>query len=142
MFEEDELFHFGPEEVWLRIHLVPLRDDAGQITSVMGVCHNITDRKRAEAALKRAHDELEEEVRERTAELTTANEQLAIFRKFAEASGQGFSMADLDGRITYINPASLEYSARRGRKRPSARTCQRTFRKNPIAEGSRKSCLP
>ncbi len=24
VFEEDELFHFGPDEVWLRIHLVPL----------------------------------------------------------------------------------------------------------------------
>ena len=45
-------FTLAREEVWLRIHLVPLRDDAGQITSVMGVCHNITDRKRAEAALK------------------------------------------------------------------------------------------
>ena len=52
VWEEDELFHFGPEAVWLRIHLIPLRDEAGQITSVMGVCHNITDRKRAEAALQ------------------------------------------------------------------------------------------
>jgi PAS domain S-box-containing protein len=52
VLEEDELFHFGPEEVWLRIHLLPLRDEAGQITAVMGVCHNITDRKRAEEALR------------------------------------------------------------------------------------------
>jgi PAS domain S-box-containing protein len=52
VLEEDELFHFGPVEVWLRIHLLPLRDEAGQITSVMGVCHNITDRKRAEEALR------------------------------------------------------------------------------------------
>ena len=63
VFEEDERFHFGSDEVWLRIHLVPLRDDAGQINSVMGVCHNITDRKRAEEALKQAHDELERRVK-------------------------------------------------------------------------------
>ncbi len=51
VLEEDELFHFGPEEVWLRIHLLPLRDEAGQITSVMGVCHNITERKQTEREL-------------------------------------------------------------------------------------------
>ncbi len=32
-------------------------------------------------------------------------EQLTIFRRFAEASGQGLSMADLNGKITYVNPA-------------------------------------
>ena len=226
VIEYDDLFHFGPAEVWLRIHLIPLRDEAGQITSVMGVCHNITERKqaeeelaksktifqaaidclpfnffalgldgrymlqnavskaqqrvdvigkrpeevcpnehdlaiwldnnrralagekvegevtlslggeerfyhniiapirdreelygilgvnidisekkRAEQALQKAHDELEQRVEERTAELAKANENLDIFRKFAEASGQGFSMADLDGRLIYLNPA-------------------------------------
>ena len=105
VLEEDELFHFGPEEVWLRVHLLPIRDRTGQITSVMGVCHNITDRKRAEEALQKAHDQLERRVQERTAELVQANEALGIFRKFADASSQGFSMADLDGHITYMNPA-------------------------------------
>ena len=32
-------------------------------------------------------------------------EQLEIFRKFAEASGQGFFMTDMQGIITYVNPA-------------------------------------
>ncbi|MBN1343460.1 MAG: PAS domain S-box protein [Phycisphaerae bacterium] len=31
--------------------------------------------------------------------------QLAIFRQFAEASGQGFGMADMSGGIIYANPA-------------------------------------
>ena len=233
VIEYDDCFHFGPAEVWLRIHLIPIRDEAGQITSVMGVCHNITERKQtelaliereaqlleaqevanlgfcvvdlttgqittspvidrifglpadyektidewaafvhsdehqemldylkqvvaekkpfdreyrivrygdkqvrwvhgrgrlqfneagqpisilgtvqditerkqAEDALQKAHDELEQRVKERTAELARANENLDIFRKFAEASREGFGMSTLDGNTVYINPA-------------------------------------
>jgi two-component system sensor histidine kinase UhpB len=232
LIEYDRLFHFGPEEVWLRVHLLPLRDEAGQVTSVMGVCHNITDRRRteetlrerektfrslfqdssvgaavvspngaflrvnralfeflgyseqellrktvfsithpddqaetskvihqeahtvldphrlekrylhksgrvlwgelnatllcdaegkpsyfiaqvldvgrrkqAEQALQKARDELERRVEERTAALQNANEELDIFHRLAEASGQGFCMVDMNDRITYMNPA-------------------------------------
>jgi len=36
-------------------------------------------------------------------DLKTAEEQLKIFKMFAEESGQGFGMADLDGKINYVN---------------------------------------
>lgn len=36
-------------------------------------------------------------------ELKSTEEQLKIFRMFAEESGVGFGMADLDGKITYVN---------------------------------------
>ena len=107
MGETDELFRFGSKEIWLNIRTIPLRDDQGRITSVMGVCRDITERKRAEEALRKAYDELEQRVRDRTTELTQANEELAVFRRFADASGQGFAMADLNHRITYANPAIL-----------------------------------
>lgn len=103
--EMDALYHLGSDEVWLNVRSIPLRDEHGRITSVLGVCRNITERKRAEAALEKARRGLEEKVEERTAELRKANDDLAVFRRFAEASGQGFGMADVDGTITYMNPA-------------------------------------
>jgi PAS domain S-box-containing protein len=51
-------------------------DSEGQFTGTLGVLTDITDRKRAEEALQRAHAELELRVQERTAELLFTNEQL------------------------------------------------------------------
>lgn len=43
---------------------------------VLGIARDITERKKVEDALKQAHDELELRVKERTSELTAANEKL------------------------------------------------------------------
>ena len=71
---------------------------------ILGVNVDITERKRAEEALQKAHGELGAAGRAANGQLTTANEELAIFRRFAEASGEGFGMSDSDGCITYVNP--------------------------------------
>jgi two-component system, sensor histidine kinase and response regulator len=55
---------------------VPLRDAQGQIVGLVGIGRDITERKFAEEELRRAHDELELRVRERTAQLAAANEGL------------------------------------------------------------------
>ena len=81
------------------------RDERGQVIGFVCIVSDITEPKRAEEAIQKAHDELERRVEERTAELAKANENLDIFRKFADTSTQGFSMADLDGHLIYLNPA-------------------------------------
>ncbi len=43
-------------------------------------------------------------LRDRVAELEQEVEAVTMFRKFADASGQGLGMATLDGRIVYTNP--------------------------------------
>ena len=83
--------------------LVPIRGEAVTY-GILGMNIDITERKQAERAVQGSHAELERRVAERRAELAQANEELAIFRRFAEASGEGFGMADLDGRIAYVNP--------------------------------------
>jgi PAS domain S-box-containing protein len=51
-------------------------DASGRFAGSLGVLTDITERKRAEEALQKAHDELERRVQERTAELVQANELL------------------------------------------------------------------
>jgi len=63
------------EKVTLEINWKVLSED-NAAKCLMGVCRDITDRKRAQVALKTAHDELEMRVKERTAELQKANELL------------------------------------------------------------------
>jgi PAS domain S-box-containing protein len=50
-------------------------------------------------------DHLEQRCEERTAELARANESLEVYRRFVEASGEGFGMSDLEGKVVYVNPA-------------------------------------
>lgn len=59
----------------------------GKLAGLVGVAVDITERKQAEEALRKAHDELEIRVAERTAELAKANQELRseiIERKKAE----------------------------------------------------------
>ncbi len=75
--------------------LHPIVDEQGKVTAVAILAIDRTERKRAEDALKKAHDELEQRVKERTAELTAANEeQQAIY----DGMSDGLLVADLETR--------------------------------------------
>ena len=63
-----------------------VRAPDGRVKMASGIIQDITERKKAEEALKKAHDNLEEKVKERTAELETAYNSLKESeRGFAEA---------------------------------------------------------
>ena len=68
---------------------VPMTDKNGHVVKALGVSLDISDRKRAEEQLKKAHDELEMRVQERTTALTEINERLKreiVEREKAEKS--------------------------------------------------------
>jgi PAS domain S-box-containing protein len=60
---------------------VPLRDPDGRIYAALAFSQDITERKEAEEVLKKAHDSLEQRVRERTAELEAESERRRYLAK-------------------------------------------------------------
>jgi PAS domain S-box-containing protein len=62
--------------LWVSVSASPIRDPRGRMQSAIAVVVDITERKKAEAALLDAKNRLEERVTERTAKLRAANEEL------------------------------------------------------------------
>ncbi|HXJ34159.1 MAG TPA: PAS domain S-box protein [Candidatus Eisenbacteria bacterium] len=60
----------------LRGGSVPIRNADGAVVNAVATFRDVTDERRSEDALRRAHDELEQRVAERTASLAEAYEQL------------------------------------------------------------------
>ena len=63
-------------EFWVHTVKTPARNEKGEVTGILGIFWDITERKNAEDALKQHRDHLEELVSERTAELQKTNAQL------------------------------------------------------------------
>ena len=99
-----------------------IRDGDGRLLGWVTICEDLTERKAVEDALRRAHAELEDRVRQRTADLEAANQalrrEIAVreqverdleaserrYRTLAEDLDEVVFSLDLHGRITYISP--------------------------------------
>ncbi len=104
----------------------PVMDEEGKVAAVAILGIDRTDRKRAEEALKKAHDELEEKIKERTAELASANKRLQceieerkrieialrqseeMYKTLIETSPDGVLMTDFERNILFASQRSIE----------------------------------
>ncbi len=89
---------------------VPLTDAAGGVRKVFGITYDVTERKRMEEELRKAHDELELRVQERTVELartlTALAESEQRFREVLENSLDVAYRRNLQtDRYDYMSPA-------------------------------------
>lgn len=73
--ENPVLARSGEERI-IAWHNTVLTDEQGNRTGTLSSGEDVTERKRAEEALRRSHQELEARVQERTADLARANERL------------------------------------------------------------------
>jgi PAS domain S-box-containing protein len=75
-FVEESVKAKDGRDLVLSVVKAPLRDSTGKITGLVGISRDITAIKRAEETLRRAHEELESRVEQRTTELMKLNETL------------------------------------------------------------------
>lgn len=129
-FDVAEVHDVGATVVTGRGQTVPILlsstliyDDVGEFAGVVCVMHDITQMKESEDALRKAHEELEKRVLERTQELKQAN--LALARDLKERTQMEILIRgkeeklrlltdnmldmiiriDLDGRMIYVSPS-------------------------------------
>ena len=93
-------------------HITPIEINASVVetegvTRFLCLSRDITERKRSERALRRAHDDLEHKVQERTAQLAHANDVLRrekdLFRVTLASIGDAVITTDATAHITYLN---------------------------------------
>lgn len=107
---------------WSSTSKVPWQDQESERFGVLAFSLDITRRKEVEEALRQAHGQLEERVRQRTAELEAANQalrqEMAERRKAEESLVVSFAalqssitpivLTGLDGAIQFVNRAALK----------------------------------
>jgi len=84
----------------------PLRDQRGRDTGCLVVLRDITELKQAEEALRRAREDLEIRVQERTAELATTNE--ALQSQIAERKQTEEALQESEARLRSIVQTATE----------------------------------
>lgn len=103
------------ESLCLRFENLDLVEDLRQARDRQEVAHRalaaeIDAKQQAQSALQESYHELEDRVARRTHELAQFSDRLAmekeLFRITLASIGDGVITADVDGKVTYLNPAA------------------------------------
>ena len=106
----------------------PIFDEQGKVAAAAVFSIDLTDRKQAEKALQKAHDEMEQRVEERTSELSMSNKTLRQeiehrkqaeealnqseekYRTLVETSPDTIVLVDLEGNVNFASRGILALS--------------------------------
>ena len=105
--EEKETWPDG-SVTWALSTKMPLRDEAGNVAGTFGISHDITDRKRAEEAMRRARDEAEEANRTKSQFLANMSHEL----RTPLNSVIGFAGILLKNKTGNLHPTDLNFLER------------------------------
>ncbi len=99
--------------------ITPVRDEHGRVSHFIAIKHDVTERRRAQEEIRRLNEELEQRVRQRTAELTAVNRELEAFSSSVAhdlraplRSIQGFSKVLLDDYAEQLDAQGKHYLQR------------------------------
>lgn len=95
--------------IWLSITLAPIRNKNGEVMGLAGVSRNVTNRRLAEEALQRAHDNLERAVEQRTRKL---KQEIAERMRAEEALIEAKDMAESASRAKTAFLANMSHELR------------------------------
>ena len=87
-FRDEDKIQFSKQVFWNDTTLVPLKDEEGNVTAVLGVSRDVTERKRADEAL---------------------NESEKRFRELSDLLPQTVYETDANGILTYVNRIAFEW---------------------------------
>ena len=107
----------GREPLEMLLNAGPLRGRQGEVMGAVVTLTDITARKRAEAALKAAHDKMEQRVRDRTAELRSMVAQLQ--EEVTNRLQTEESLRKSEGRLRHLSSRLLD-AQEKERKRLAA----------------------
>jgi PAS domain S-box-containing protein len=104
---------------YVEIHGYPIFDESGKISRMIEYSLDVTEKKEAEKALKKANDRLEEKVKERTSALEEqiaqrrkAERNLATseghYRRLVENISDIVTIVSRNGEITYTSPSVMK----------------------------------
>lgn len=85
------------QDVWVNTIKTPLKDELGNITGILGIFWDFTERKQAEEELAKHREHLEELVKKRTKELEEKNKELE--RMNSLFAGREFRIKELKDKV-------------------------------------------